>query len=1015
MPYQLSPTVIEPEISVSTIWPGATPYEIEREIIEEQERVLKGIPGLIEMESSSYNSSGSITLKFKIGVNINDALLRVSNKLNEVLSYPENTEKPVINATGASASPVIWMILKTTEENPNPIHIYRTYFEDEIRQYLERVDNVADLFVKGGAEKEMQIVVRPDRLASYGLTIKRLTDVLQRENANISAGTMAVGRRDFRIRTVGEFDSPENIANIVIDSTGQRRIFVRDVADVGIGYAKLTDAMMHNFKDGIAVGVKPEPDANILDLTDKVEEVVIGLNEGKLKDKGIYLDWAYDQRPYIGGAIALVRKNIMIGGLLAITVLLIFLKNISSTLIVSTAIPVSILGAFIFMNFFGRNLNVVSLAGISFAVGMLVDNAIVVLENIDRHRKTGKSPIEAAYSGASEVKGAIVASTLTTVAVFLPVIFMEEEAGQLFRDIAIAVTCAVSLSLFVSIFMIPMFSGQLYGIVEKIRSGRGEKKLFFPIIGTLHQAFGSLLLKVLMKIVKMATGNWFARILTILVLTLLSVATTIYLTPKMEYLPQGNRNLILNILIPPPGLSYNERKDTGEYIFESARPLIGKDYKNFPAIKDMFYVGSDAFMLFGAISEYEQRAGELIPFFRDIMFSIPAMFGVSEQAGIFQSNISGGRTIDVDLSGSDLNKIIAAAGAMFGTAQSNIPGSQIRPLPSLELQYPEVRFIPNRERIKAVGMDTLDVGLSIDVFMDGRKIGDFKKSGEKKIDLVLKGADNKAKSPEELYRTQIVTPSGKNIPLSALVHMERTTGITEIRHLERKRTITLQVTPPFSIPLEAAMDTINLKIIPEIKEQGLLDEIEVRMSGTADKLTETRESLQWNFILAAVITYLLMSALFGNFIYPFIIMFTVPLAAAGGFIGLKLVNTFINTQPLDILTMLGFVILIGVVVNNAILIVHQSLNNIRFNGMGHNEAVTESVRTRLRPIYMSAFTSIFGMLPLVIAPGPGSELYRGLGSVVLGGLALSTVFTIFVIPALLMFFIKMERKPSHVG
>jgi HAE1 family hydrophobic/amphiphilic exporter-1 len=247
------------------------------------------------------------------------------------------------------------------------------------------------------------------------------------------------------------------------------------------------------------------------------------------------------------------------------------------------------------------------------------------------------------------------------------------------------------------------------------------------------------------------------------------------------------------------------------------------------------------------------------------------------------------------------------------------------------------------------------------------------------------------------------------MPISSLSELERTAGITQIRHLERQRTITLEVTPPFSIPLQEAMEIITSRVVSPMAEQGMLQGTEVSQSGVADKLTETRQTLQWDFILAAIIAYLLMAALFGNFIYPLIIMFTLPLAAVGGLLGLKLVNWLITPQPLDILTMLGFVILVGVVVNNAILIVHQSLNNIRHNGMPYQQAVLESTRTRLRPIFMSASTSIFGMLPLVLIPGPGSEFYRGLGSVVLGGLAVSTVFVVLVIPSLLMFVIKMER------
>lgn len=1001
MPYQLTPTVTEPEITVTTAWTGATPYEIEREIIEEQEKVLKGIPRLIEMESSSFNGVGSITLRFKVGTRVDDALLRVSNKLGEVRSYPENVEKPVINATGAATSPVIWMVLKADDDNPNPSYTYRSYFENEIRQYLERVEGVADLFMGGGIEKELHVVVDTEKIGAYGLTINNLINVLGAENINVSSGSMGVGRRNYRIRTVAEFGSPGEVEDIVIRSTGERRILLKDVANVGFGYSKLTDAMIHNAKDGIAIGIKPEPGTNILDLTDRVEEVVERVNREKLKPSRVYLDWVYDQRPYIRGGIGLVRQNILIGGALAIIILLLFLRSISSTIIISTAIPISIIGTFIFMNALGRNLNVVSLAGISFAVGMLVDNAIVVLENIDRHRKMGKSPMQSAYDGTKEVWGAILASTLTTLAVFLPVVFIEEEGGQLFKDIAIAVTFAITLSLLVSISVIPMLSKQLFSLAREKTGAEGRSLLV---------DLGNRLIERMMKLVNLTIKTTLTRVLTVLLLTTFSVVSSFLLFPKMEYLPQGNRNLVINILVPPPGLSYEERKEIGNQIFNVTRPYFHRDHDGYPGIRNMFYVGAEQFMIFGAISLHEQRAGELVPLFMGVIHSIPGMLGISTQAGIFEARLGRGRTIDVDISSGDMNRIVQVAGLMFAMLTKEIPGSQLRPIPSLELLYPEVRIIPNRDRLKAAGMTAKDFGITIDVLMDGRKIGDFKQEGEKKIDLVLKASEKEISTPEELYNSLIATPNA--VPVSSFSELIRTAGITEIRHLERQRTITIQVTPPFEVPLQEAMELIENKIIPAIRDQGLLEGVDIHLSGAADKLTEMRKTMLWNFLLAVLITYLLMTALFANFIYPFIIMLIVPLAAAGGFIGLRLVNLFIAPQPFDILTMLGFVILIGVVVNNAILIVHQALNNIRYHGMDYKEAVLESTKTRLRPIYMTAATSVFGMLPLVVAPGPGSELYRGLGSVVLGGLSISTVFTVFVIPAMLMFFIKMEKVPK---
>ena len=1001
LPYQLSPDVTEPEITVTTAWPGATPYEVEREIIEEQESVLKGIPGLLEMESTSFNNRGTVNLKFRIGTRIDDALLRVSNKLDEVPSYPENVEKPIITATGAATSPVVWMILKARDDNPNPIDTYKTYFEDRLRQYLERVDGVGDLFVRGGTEKQIHVVVSPEKLAAHSLTIDDVIQVLQAENINVSAGTLGMGRRDYRIRTVAQFNSVEDIKAVVLRSTGQRRIIVGDVAEVAVGYEKRTVPVMQNMKDGIAIGVRPQPGTNILELTDRIEAVVRRLNEEELPPEKLYIDWASDQRPYIRGAIKLVQMDILVGGLLAVAALLLFLRSLTATVVIAAAIPISITGTFIFLFALGRNLNVIALAGLSFSVGILVDNAIVVLENIDRHRKMGKSPVDAAYDGAREVWGAILNTTVSTVAIFLPVVFIKEEAGQLFKDIAIAISCSVIFSLFVSVSVIPMFSQKLFGMSKKEGPSR------FGFLSDL----GDSLVAMIMKMVSWAIHNAATRLAVVLFLVGLSVLATLILWPKMEYLPQGNRNLVINVLVPPPGLSYEERREIGNQLFRTLEPHLGKDHAGFPGIRHMFYLGSEGTMILGAVSSHEQRAGELVPLFRKTISTIPGLFGVSNQSGIFQTGLGRGRSIEVDISGDDLNQLVEVAENLFGMIRKEIPDVQIRPIPSLELLYPEIKLLPERDRLRASGLSAEEFGVAVDVLMDGRKIGEFKQEGQTKVDLVLKASEKNIATPEELYQALIATPGGRIVPASSLSELVKTTGVTEVRHFERKRTVTLQITPPLTLSLQEAMERIESQVIQAVRAQSLLSGVDVGVSGVADKLTQARSVLQWNFVLAGFITFLMMAALFENFIYPLIIMFTVPLGAAGGFIGLKLVNRLLTPQPFDILTMLGFVISVGVVVDNATLIVYQALNNIREYGMDYREAVLDATRTRLRPISMTTSTTVFGMLPLVLAPGPGSELYRGLGSVVLGGIIFSTFFTIFMIPALLMFFIKME-KPS---
>jgi HAE1 family hydrophobic/amphiphilic exporter-1 len=1003
LPVQLTPDVERPQITVTTTWPGATPYEVEKDIVEEQEAALKGVQRLTMMEGSSFNSQAMITLTFEVGTDLNAALLNVSNKLDEVTSYPENVNRPVIEASGAESSPVIWMVLKMRGGEPEKINTFRTFFENEVRQYIDRVKGVGSLFIFGGAEQQLEVVISPRLLAQHQLTISDVMTRIRTANRDVAAGILGLEKKSYRVRTVSQFQSPRDPLDVVIADDGIRRIHLRDVAHTRIGYATQTGAMMHNHDPTIVVGVRKQQGANVIDLTERMYATIDRLNRSVLQEAGLVMEIVYEQTPYIHYAMGLVKRNVVIGGMLALIVLLLFLRSISATLITVVAIPISAVGTFVFLWLFNRSLNVVSLAGISFAVGMLVDNAIVVLENIDRHRRMGKKAFDAAYEGTKEVWGAVLASTATTVAVFLPVIFIQEEAGQLFKDIAIAITFAIMISLVVSVSVIPTMSHLLY--CRQARKKKGGEKL-----GAVGKA-GLAVADRLMALSRLSIRNWMSRTATIVLLTGAAMAAVWLLMPKAEYLPQGNRNLIINFMIPPPGYSYDKRKAIGDHIFNATKPYFEEDGKDgLPQIRAIFYVGADRFTLFGGLSRHETRARELIPMFMRVMNSIPGVMGFSIQAGIFQEGLGRGRSVDVNISGEDIDRIIGATWMLQGVISEKIPGANVRPDPSPENSYPEANFIPDRSKVLANGLSEEALGLAVDVIMDGRKIGEFKPARSKKIDLVLRSDQADIRVPEDVADSVVSNRYGQLIRIGDMAQIQYGQGLTQIYHLERKRSIKLIVTPPLDLALQKALEIIQDDVLGPLREAGKLEGLDIGVGGNADKLLEARNAIGWNLLLAALIIYLLMAALFENFFYPLIIMFSVPLAAAGGFLGLRLVDLLVAQQQFDIVTMLGFIILIGTVVNNAILIVHQTLNNVRFYGFEGTAAIVESVKTRIRPIFMSAATSVFGLLPLAISTGQGSELYRGLGSVILGGLAISTIFTIFVIPALLAFFIHLEKN-----
>jgi HAE1 family hydrophobic/amphiphilic exporter-1 len=992
IPVQLTPDVTRPQITVTTRWPGASPQEVEREIVERQEEYLKSVEGLTRLTSESRDAMGQITLEFAVSTDIDTALLKVSTKLDQVPSYPDDADRPVIVSASENARPIAWMVFRPLHEDAPPIENMRNFVEDFIQPRLERIPGIAKVNVYGGREEEMQVIFDEVAVAARQVTITEIARALSAGNQNISAGSFDEGKRRYIARTVAEYLKPEDAEKVVVKFLGDAPVNVRDVAQIRYGYKKRNNVVRNRGLETLAVNAIRQAGTNVLQVMAGLKTAIADVNETILADRGLFLQQVYDETEYINSAIGLVRQNLFIGGALAIAVLLIFLRSFAPTLIVALAIPISITGTFMMMVLFGRTINVISLAGCAFAVGMVVDNSIVVLENIYRHSQMGESKGYAASFGTNEVWGAVLASTLTTIAVFLPVIFVEEEAGQLFRDIAIAISFAVLLSMVISITVIPSLASR---IIRTRKSDGNRQSLLTRLAGRFTNGIAAF--------VYWLCGRVISRLVVVVVLTGLALGMAWFLAPKTEYLPEGNRNLVFGIMIPPPGYSMDEFMSVGEDIEGELKKYWeakSEDTLDGPALANFFYVAFGQRVFMGAVARDPLRAKEVVPIMRDILQKVPGMIAIVTQSSLFASSLGAGRSIDVDISGPDLQQLISLGQRIFGQIMGLIPGSQLRPIPSLDFGNPEIRIIPDRDRAVKVGLTAQEIGVTVDALLDGIKVGEVRRFGNK-IDLTLMGHADTIKRIEDFENLQINTPYGKRVTLASVADINLVAGPSQVNHIETARSVTIRVIPPKEMPLESAMDIIKTEVIAPLEKSGELKRpFAINLAGTADDLTRTRKALQGNFILALVITFLLMAALFGSFLYPFVIMFSVPLAAAGGFMGLFLINRFISYQPLDVLTMLGFVILIGVVVNNAILIVHQALNFIRDSDMPPREAIRESVRTRVRPIFMSAFTSVMGMLPLVLFPGAGSELYRGIGSVITGGLLISTIFTIFLVPSL---------------
>ena len=552
-----------------------------------------------------------------------------------------------------------------------------------------------------------------------------------------------------------------------------------------------------------------------------------------------------------------------------------------------------------------------------------------------------------------------------------------------------------------SVTVIPCLSARILHTGEGDPGGKG----FHNLWGGLAVAEG--MTQWVRDTVHRITGSTARRLAVIVVFTGVPIVTALLLLPRAEYLPQGNVNFLFGILLPPPGYSLEEVASLHAIYQEKLSPLWETKRGSLLAraqpgggVRDFFYVALNSQAFMGVAANDPLRVRELIPAFQGANAEIPGAIAFIEQASIFSRSLGEGRGIDVEITGPDLAKLIVLGGQVFRKVFETMPGAQARPIPSLDLDNPEVQVVIDRRRAADLGISNRELGFAVRSLVDGAKASDYQHEG-REIDLKILAEKGFAHRTHLLEQMPIATPDGRVITLGSVAEIVPTNGPVSINHSERQRTVTIQVTPPERMPLESAMDLVNSRILDPMRAAGDLGGLyHVRLTGSADKLVQTGRALYWNLLLALAITYLLMAALFESFLYPFVIMFSVPLAGIGGILGLRAVNLLLAYQAMDVLTMLGFIILIGTVVNNAILIVHQSLNHMRNDGMTPREAIVEATGNRIRPIFMSVGTSVFGMLPLVLFPGAGSELYRGLGSVVVGGLVVSTIFTLFLVPAI---------------
>ena len=979
LPIQMTPEIERPEISISTPWRAAAPNEVESEIIEPQEDVLRSVPGLLRMSSTASFGRGSVQLEFAIGTDMNRALIEVMNRLNQVPRYPVDANEPVISVGGNDFGKIIaWFAISRMPGNDTPIETYQDFIEDTVVTRLERVPGVSGTGAFGGRRHEVRITFDPYKAASIGVDLTALSGELA-GNANISAGSIEVGRRQYTIRFSGKY-AVESLGDLVLEWRDGEPIRLKDIARIHMTMVDPSSILHINGSPAIAINVRPESGVNVLEVMADLKTAVADLAANELDRAGLTIRQSYDESLYVVGSIKMVRNNLLLGMALAVVVLWWFLRKFRATLIVALAIPLCLMVSFTVLNIAGRTLNIISLAGLAFATGMVLDAAIVVLENIFRQREDGREGDEASERGTAQVWGALLASTATTVAIFMPVVFLQDEAGQLFSDLAITISAAVTASLVVAVTVLPSAASNW------VKGGAIED---------VHRHWWRWITDHIMRWTDTARRRWS----WVAGLTIIPLILALVLMPPADYLPHGKKNFIFGFMIAPPGQGIETaEREVMAVIDQRMAPYI--DGTN-PLQLDNYFVGSSrGFGTFiGGRAVDPADVDALIDVFnQEILAGFPDTIAFVNRAAIFGGG-RGGRRINVDLHAESFESLITAGQAGFDAILQAMPGANVRPLPGLEQAEPELRLIPDDRRIAEVGWNRARLATIIRAMGDGAFMGEYF-DGTRRYNVVLRS--EQWYTPEELAAMPVATANGSIQTIGELVQVIRTAGPSQIRRVDRKRTLTLQVTPPLEMPLEEAIQIIDEKVVPVILDL-LPQNASIKMRGTAEALDQALDSMTGSFSLAIVILYLLISALFRSFKDSLLVILTIPMATVGGIISLRLMDMALfasGGQKMDLLTMIGFVILLGLVVNNAILLVYRARDGER-EGMSRRDAVESAVRLRLRPILMSTLTSIFGMLPLMLIPGSGTELYRGMATVIVGGMLVSTLFTLILLPSLL--------------
>ena len=1016
IPVQMIPDLDVRTISVRTVWPGATPQDVEKEILIEQEDYLRNLPYLTRLTATAQTGSASIELEFPLGTDMTDMMIRVNNSLSQVPSYPENVDEPQVYASSFSSNSFMFFVVTPLPGNPRQLDmdLVRDFLQDTVRPRMARVPGVSEIGIWGGSERQIQILVDPARLAQRELSLLDVRAAIRARNRDQSGGDLEAGKRQYLLRTIGRFEDLEALENLILARRGDNIIRLRDIASVKMDHFEKRMTSRFNGTDGITMAVRRESGSNVIDIKSQMLEEVDALRLQVLEPAGLQIILMADDVVYVKDSIRTVWQNLFLGALFATGVMYLFLRSGRATLVGVIGIPLCIIVAFLGLLLAGRTINVISLAGIAFALGMTLDNSIVVLESIEVEHRQGAGRFKSAAAGVRKVWPAVFASTMTTVLVFLPVAFIEQEAGQLYSDVAIAISAAILASMLVAVTVLPTASARL----ELVNHAKQQPQ---------KQSGGDKLRASTLAWVDKCLRTPRSRWTTVLIATAVSAAIILFLTPPAEYLPEGEEPKVFANMSAPPGYNMATMDAIAAEIEQYLLPAVEADpalfHRGEAEVPAMKYLSLRADPTRVRVIS-EPVANRDIEFLMDVLtakFSeYPGMRAFATRGSIITSNDGGTRSINLEISGPDLQNIYRVAQLADARARQVFDNPRIQSQPgALSLAQPLIQINPRWDRAAELGLNIDNLGYTVSAITDGTYVDEFF-MGDDKIDMYLYSDAGLEMDIDALGQAPLYTSQGKIVPLAAVADFKETVDTSSIRRVDGRRTVTLNIIPPRAIALESGVASVKKDVVGYLRDRGDIPaRVDIVISGAADQLQATREALMGNYLVALFIVYLLMVATFNHWGYPLLILTSIPLGVAGGLVGLALLNGIGGllpsvglaaiSQPFDMISMLGFLILMGTVVNNPILVVHRSVENFNSGAMPL-EAVTEAVHTRLRPIAMSTITTLFGLAPLVLIPGAGTELYRGVGAIVMFGIMGAMLVTLTMLPALTVIMLEYQSR-----